>query len=292
MIHAGKLSVEDATNIIGMSPSQLLDQVQRTVLSGDKSIQEAIDAAASRIAALSAGEVSSIDYDDGPLLNATLYNSLAASLSFPPLSSADTALIEKHHESSLEILRGLIDKAAEESGDMEVLAAKLSVARYTAKSLSCSSAIEAYQAVLTSPKLSTGKKLDAHLELSRVYSFHGDVASTSSTLKKASEVISAKGGDWDRRNRLKAYTALSCLSVRELEEASKLLMEGVATFSCEELCDYQEFVVYAVIMAVMYASRVELKKGVIDGSEILGVAKEIPVVVSLLTIFVYKIIFC
>jgi 26S proteasome regulatory subunit N7 len=138
---------------------------------------------------------------------------------------------------------------------------------------------------LDSPKLSTGKKIDAHLEVARVYSFYGDVSSTKTTLKSASETI-AKGGDWDRRNRLKAYTALSMISVRDLEEANKLLMEGIATFSCEELCEYAEFCVYAVVMAVMYASRVELKKGVIDGSEILGVAKEIPVVVSETLFFV------
>ncbi|KAL3775461.1 hypothetical protein ACHAWO_004555 [Cyclotella atomus] len=280
MIHAGKLSVDEATTIIGMSPDQLLDRVQRTILSGDKTIQEAIDHSASRIALLTSGDIPSIDDDDGPLLNATLYNSLAATLSFPPLSPADTALIEKHHESALESLQEIITKASEESGDMEVLAAKLSLARYTTKSLSCDSAIQAYQTVLDSPKLSTGKKIDAHLEVARVYSFYGDVSSTKTTLKSASETI-AKGGDWDRRNRLKAYTALSMISVRDLEEANKLLMEGIATFSCEELCEYTEFCVYAVVMAVMYASRVELKKGVIDGSEILGVAKEIPVVIQL-----------
>jgi 26S proteasome regulatory subunit N7 len=102
----------------------------------------------------------------------------------------------------------------------------------------------------------------------------------SLVLEKAAKVIE-KGGDWDRRNRLKAYTAVSHILVRDLEKASKLLVDGIATFSCTELCEYPEFITYAVVTSLLYLPRTELKKCVIDGSEILQVAKDIPVVVSL-----------
>ena len=141
--------------------------------------------------------------------------------------------------------------------------------------------MDAYEQVIASPKLSTGKKLDAYLEMGRVASFYGDVPAFTDILDKATKVI-AKGGDWDRRNRLKAYKATSQILIRDLESASKLLVEGIATFSCTELCDYAEFVVYAVVLGVMYLPRVELKKSIIDGSEILTVAKDIPVVVCCL----------
>jgi len=97
---------------------------------------------------------------------------------------------------------------------------------------------------------------------------------------QAAKVI-AKGGDWDRRNRLKVYQALSFLLVRDLQSASKLLVDGIATFSCTELCDYAEFITYAILTNLLYLPRTELKKNIIDGSEILQVSKEIPVVVKL-----------
>ena len=276
MLHTGNLSAEDAKQLF--DPEALLKDVMKTVLSGDKSVSEAVQEEEKRIRQLVDGEIKSIDDDEGPMLNASLYNHLASTLSQPPLSESDAALLESHHKSSLESLSGLITKAQEEMGDMEVLAAKLTVARYSTKCLDKKHAMDAYEQVIASPKLSTGKKLDAYLEMGRVASFYGDVPAFTDILDKATKVI-AKGGDWDRRNRLKAYKATSQILIRDLESASKLLVEGIATFSCTELCDYSEFVTYAVVLGVMYLPRVELKKSIIDGSEILTVAKDIPVVV-------------
>ena len=279
MLHTGKLSAEDAKQLF--DPEALLKDVMKTVLAGDKSVSEAVQENEKRIQQLVDGDIKSIDDDEGPLLNVSLYNHLASTLSQPPLSESDSALLESHHKSSLESLSGLITKAQEEMGDMEVLAAKLTVARYSTKCLDKKQAMDAYEQVIASPKLSTGKKLDAYLEMGRVASFYGDVPAFTDILDKATKVI-ARGGDWDRRNRLKAYKATSQILIRDLESASKLLVEGIATFSCTELCDYAEFVVYAVVLGVMYLPRVELKKSIIDGSEILTVAKDIPVVVCCL----------
>ena len=102
---------------------------------------------------------------------------------------------------------------------------------------------------------------------------------TNATLDQASKVIK-KGGDWDRRNRLKAYKAISYLLVRDLQSASKLLVNGIATFSCTELCNYPEFITFAVVTSLLHLPRTELKKSIIDGSEILQVADDIPAVVS------------
>ena len=87
------------------------------------------------------------------------------------------------------------------------------------------------------------------------------------------------GGDWDRRNRLKVYSALSKLLARDVKEAASLLIDCVATFSCTELCSYNDFVVYTIISNILFLSRPELKKKIIDGPEILSIANEIPVAV-------------
>jgi hypothetical protein len=291
MVHNSALSVKDAAAIIGMDPTALLEKVICRVGTGGKSVEEAIkdneskfakkdeDAAEGKSAAAgNDGEDSSTK--DEPLLNAALYRQLQSTLGYnAALSEADLATIDNHHESILQTLRDFITKAKEEAGDMEVLHAHMDVARYCAKCTTKDMAMSAYEEVVSLPKLSIGKKLDAYLEMARVCSFWGDWKSMNETLVKAAKVIN-KGGDWDRRNRLKAYQALSYLCMRDLKSASTLLVDGIATFSCMELCEYSEFVTYAIVTNLLYLKRPELKKNIIDGSEILQVSKDIPVVVS------------
>ena len=54
------------------------------------------------------------------------------------------------------------------------------------------------------------------------------------------------GGDWDRRNRLKAYTGLHYLTVRSHAQAAPLLLDSLSTFTSYELCTYSNLVVYAI----------------------------------------------
>ena len=285
MFHTGKLSKDDATKIMGMEPETLLKQVMEKVGTGGKSVADAIKENEERLKRQMETEGDEKKKEENeleqPLLNPSLYQHLVSTLSYStPLSSSDLNALKEHHIKSIDLLKSLITKAQDEAGDMEVLAAKLAVARYSTKSCTKEDAIAAYEEVVTSPKLSIGKRLDSYLEMARVCSFWGDYTQMSLVLEKAAKVIE-KGGDWDRRNRLKAYTAVSHILVRDLEKASKLLVDGIATFSCTELCEYPEFITYAVVTSLLYLPRTELKKCVIDGSEILQVAKDIPVVVSL-----------
>eukprot|EP00584_Thalassiosira_punctigera_P023656 CAMPEP_0172575622 /NCGR_PEP_ID=MMETSP1067-20121228/137303_1 /TAXON_ID=265564 ORGANISM="Thalassiosira punctigera, Strain Tpunct2005C2" /NCGR_SAMPLE_ID=MMETSP1067 /ASSEMBLY_ACC=CAM_ASM_000444 /LENGTH=485 /DNA_ID=CAMNT_0013368273 /DNA_START=126 /DNA_END=1583 /DNA_ORIENTATION=+ len=298
MIHAGKLSVDDATAIIGCKPEELLERVMRRVGTGGKSVEDAMsenerkykpsggeggekgDAAEKKDA-----KKSTTDKEEAgeALLNPSLYRHLRSTLSYSSpdaLKDDDLEALESHHETILKHLNDAVTKAREEAGDMEVLRAHVDIARYSARCSAKEPALEAYEAVLALPKLSVGKKLDAHLELARVSSFWGDHRKTKATLDAAAAVI-ANGGDWDRRNRLKAYRALSLLLARDAEAASGLLAEGIATFSCAELCGYPEFITYAIVTNLLYLKRTELKKSIIDGSEVLQVAKEIPVVIRL-----------
>ena len=87
------------------------------------------------------------------------------------------------------------------------------------------------------------------------------------------------GGDWDRRNRLKVYRALSNLLARDVKESAGLLIDCIATFSCNEICSYQDFIVYTILSNVLHIPRPLLKEKIIDGPEILSVATDIPIVV-------------
>lgn len=216
--------------------------------------------------------------------NPSLYRHLVSTLGWESqagcLSDADLTAMEGRHKTKMEELEKKVEDAKENAGDMEVLDARFEVARFAAKSLSKDEALEAYDKVFALPKLSSGKKIDCLMESARVALFHGDNKKTAEIVDKAAKLAEA-GGDWDRRNRLKVYSALSKLLVRDVKGAASLLIDCIATFSCTELCSYTEFVVYTIISNILYIPRTELKSKIIDGPEILSVASDIPVVARL-----------
>lgn len=187
-----------------------------------------------------------------------------------------TELEEKNKLKLLE-LEKKVEEAKESAGDMEVLDARFEVARFAAKSLSKDEALEAYNKILSLPKLSSGKTIDAYMEAARVASFYSDSKQNLSFITKAQK----KAGDWDRRNRLRVYHALQLISNRDIKDAAALLIECIATFSCTELCSYKDFVVYTIISNLLFLPRTELKEKIIDGPEILTVVGDIPIVAKL-----------
>lgn len=76
------------------------------------------------------------------------------------------------------------------------------------------------------------------------------------------------GGDWDRRNRLKAYSGLHHLTVRSYNQAAPLLLDSLSTFTSYELCTYSSLVIYAVLAGSVSLKRVDFKSKVVDAPEI------------------------
>ena len=71
-----------------------------------------------------------------------------------------------------------------------------------------------------------------------------------------------EGGDWDRRNRLKVYSGLHLLSIRQFKPAAQLFIDALPTFTASELLEYKTFVSLTVIANTLVLKRVELKKKV------------------------------
>jgi 26S proteasome regulatory subunit N7 len=71
-----------------------------------------------------------------------------------------------------------------------------------------------------------------------------------------------KGGDWDRRNRLKVYQGLHAVSIRQFARGGTLLLDALSTFTASELIPYNDFVALAVIAGALTLGRVDLKKKV------------------------------
>src|SRR5579862_8729356 len=85
----------------------------------------------------------------------------------------------------------------------------------------------------------------------------------SCTQYNADKRLIDSGGDWDRRNRLKAYQGIYLLSIRSFAPAAELLLDVLSTFTSTELMDFDDIVMYAVITGSISLSRVDLKTKVV-----------------------------
>lgn len=208
---------------------------------------------------------------------------LGLSASTSVLSEDDLKAVEAEHKTKMEELEKEVETAAENAGDMEVLEARLAIARYAAQCLDPTAALAAYQQVMDLPKLSTGKKMDVWMESARIaffYNLKGPKTSPEYFIEQAEKLSEKGGGDWDRRNRLKVYRSLAKLWHRDIATAAPLLLEGMATFSCNELCSYADFLIYAMLANLLHLERPAVHEKILEGPEILAVQHDIPVVVS------------
>jgi 26S proteasome regulatory subunit N7 len=101
----------------------------------------------------------------------------------------------------------------------------------------------------------------------RIGLFFGDTLYVKKNIERADTLIES-GGDWDRRNRLKAYKGLHLLTVRSYSAAAPLLLDSLSTFTSYELCSYSALVIYAVLAGSLSLKRVDFKAKVVDAPEI------------------------
>merc|ERR1712021_50577 len=120
------------------------------------------------------------------------------------------------------------------------------------------------------------------MESSRVASSYGDTAKSAEFVESAQKLATeGGGGDWDRRNRLKVYRGLGRLLERDTKGGASLMLDCIATFSCNEMCSYSSFIVYVILSNLLNIPRPLIKSKILDGPEILSVANEIPDVIKL-----------
>ena len=122
------------------------------------------------------------------LENPSLYRHVQKSLNVSEGTLSEEAVVEMEARNSkrLEELEAKVEEAKESAGDMEVMDARMEIARFAAKSLSKEQALEAYKKLLDLPKISSGKKIDALMESSRVASFYGDTAKSDELIESVS----------------------------------------------------------------------------------------------------------
>ncbi|KAI9900587.1 hypothetical protein N3K66_004849 [Trichothecium roseum] len=201
-------------------------------------------------------------------------SSMAGMVSSRPSTSAvslpwDEALytrLTEENEKELEGFKKEEEEAEEQAGDTEVMAAKGKAAEFWAKVGDKDKSIAAYESVFEKTGI-LGTKIDLVLAIIRMGLFYSDRALVKKHIERAKQLVES-GGDWDRRNRLKAYEGLHLITLRNYSVAAPLLLDSLSTFTSYELCTYSNLVVYSVLAGSVSLKRVDFKSKVVDAPEI------------------------
>ncbi|RYP04951.1 hypothetical protein DL765_009999 [Monosporascus sp. GIB2] len=174
--------------------------------------------------------------------------------------------LKADNDKELEDIQKEEDEAVEKAGDTEIMSARGKRAEFYARIGDKDKAIAAYEDVFEKTGI-LGTKIDLVLAIIRMGLFYGDKALVKKEVARAKTLVES-GGDWDRRNRLKAYEGIHLLTVRSYNGAAPLLLDSLSTFTSYELCTYSNLVVYAVLAGSVSLKRVDFKSKVVDAPEI------------------------
>jgi len=196
------------------------------------------------------------------------YRSLCDQFKWTPDENLIKTMKEANHK-KLEQLTATIEDAQKNLGESEVREGYLARADFLCRIGDKDKAVSAYRET-AEKTVGLGQKLDLVFSVIRLGFFWNDDDLIERNIEKAKGMIE-QGGDWDRRNRLKIYEGLHFVKIRKFKEAASLFLEGLATFTSEELFSYNDFIFYTVLVSIVAIDRVKLKEKVIDAPEVLAV---------------------
>merc|ERR1712060_522934 len=120
-----------------------------------------------------------------------------------------------------------------------------------------------------------GGKLDNILTVIRIAFFFDDIELAKKQIDRA-KVELGKGGDWERRNKLKVYEGVYLMITRNWKEAANLFLKVMPTFTATELVEFKDFVFYTVILTMVSLDRPTLREKLVSSPEVLSAIKETP----------------
>lgn len=174
--------------------------------------------------------------------------------------------MKKDNEQELEAIQKEEDEAVEKAGDTEIQTARGKRAEFYARICDKDAAITAFEALMEKTGI-LASKIDIVLAIIRIAFFFDDKLLVKKSVDRAGALVES-GGDWDRRNRLKAYQGLHLITIRAHNLAAPLLLDSLSTFTSTELCSYSNLVVYAVLSGSVSLPRRDFKSRVVDAPEV------------------------
>jgi 26S proteasome regulatory subunit N7 len=189
----------------------------------------------------------------------------------------DTAQLERMRGANAARLADL-DAAAkdaeENAGEVEVRDAVHAKADYLADIGDRDAAAAAFAAA-EAKTAGAGQRMELAFSLVRLDISQGRLADALAGVERC-KALCDKGGDWERKNRLKVYEAVLLMATRHFAGAAALLLDAVATFTATELMSYERCIFYTVVLAVTSLDRPTLKDRVLDSPEVLSVIDTMP----------------
>ncbi|KAL6559666.1 proteasome regulatory particle subunit [Orobanche gracilis] len=183
-------------------------------------------------------------------------------------------MIEKSVQGWMSLLFLRIADAEENLGESEVREAHLAKSLFYIRIGNKEKALEQLK-VTESKTVAVGQKMDLVFYALQIGFFHMDFDLISKSIDKAKNLFE-EGGDWERKNRLKVYEGLFCMSTRNFKKAASLFLDSISTFTTYELFPYDTFIFYTGLTSIISLDRVSLKQKVVDAPEILTVIGKIP----------------
>lgn len=157
-------------------------------------------------------------------------------------------------------------RSVENFGESEVRDAHLRKAEYLLAIGDKDAAVAQYTCTFDKT-VGAGSQLELVLTLVRIGFFFDDAPLAKRYIEQAKTLVE-KGGDWDRRNRLKDYEAFYLVSLRRFGEAAELLIETLSTYNASELMPFDEFVPFTALCALVSLERAPLRAQVADAPEL------------------------
>lgn len=194
-----------------------------------------------------------------------------------PLGPADEGLkaeMKARNDEELIKFEEKIKDAKENLGDIEVRDALLVKAEFYNRIGDKDMAVQSFQDAFAKT-VGVGAKLDNILTVIRIAFFFDDKEMAKKEIERA-KVELGKGGDWERRNKLKVYEGLYHMIFRNWKEASTLFLNVMPTFTATELVDFKDFVFYTVLTTMLSGDRPTLREKLVSSPEVLSVIKETP----------------
>ncbi|GAB7349275.1 hypothetical protein MBLNU459_g8421t1 [Dothideomycetes sp. NU459] len=174
--------------------------------------------------------------------------------------------MKRDNEKELDAIQKEEDEAVEREGDSEIQAARGKRAEFYARICDKDASLAAFESCLEKTGI-LGTKIDILLALIRIAFFFDDKVLVKKTIERCHALVES-GGDWDRRNRLKAYEGLHLITIRSHALAAPLLLDSLSTFTSTELCSYTSLVTYAILAGSVALPRRDFKSRVVDAPEI------------------------
>uniref|UniRef100_A0A9I9CEC4 26S proteasome regulatory subunit RPN7 n=4 Tax=Cucumis melo TaxID=3656 RepID=A0A9I9CEC4_CUCME len=202
-----------------------------------------------------------------------LYETLTGS----SLLDLDRSVLDSMRAKNEEELKKLDEKIAdaeENLGESEVREAHLAKSLFFIRIGDKDRALEQLK-VTESKTVAVGLKMDLVFHTLQLGFFYMDFDLISKSIDKAKNLFE-EGGDWERKNRLKVYEGLYCMSTRNFKKAANLFLDSISTFTTYELFPYDTFIFYTVLTSIISLDRVSLKQKVVDAPEILTVIGKVP----------------